>query len=797
MEALAYVASLSNYPNAEMQPGKFFAAFRHKQQMLQYARISGTEVWESMGPANVGGRTLCLAFHPLDTAVLYMGSASGGLWKSVTGGTGLDAWTYVETGFPVLGVSSIVFNPEDPNEMFIGTGETYSYGSTTHGLVTRTERGSFGMGILHSTDGGVTWEMSLDWTYQENRGIWDIVFSPANSDILIAATTEGIYRTTDGGVNWVQTLDKKMVMDISVHPDQPDLLFAGIGNLSSAGKGIYRSEDGGATWEILTGGGLPAYTHDGRISVHQWAGDPQQVIAVISNALSTVGIYRSYDGGDTWAQLDDEEVMSYQGWFAKGTLVHPEDDKDMLFGGVELWKTTNGGASIIQMTTYIGPSSELHPDIHDIVCNPLDPDKVYILTDGGLFRSNDFGESYYSCNYGYVTSQFYIGSISAQTDEKGLGGLQDNFTQRYDGDPYWTAVIGGDGAANAIDYTDDNIQYGSYQYGNFYQSTDGGVSFWDYIFGPTGASAFVAPFLIAPDHEVVADNAEVLFTGDTRLWRSDNLGASFYKPNPEQADTGNVLMAIGAGYDGTDTIYFSTAGVAGRADMFRSTNGGETLTCITNGLPDRYYRDIAVHPLNADIVYVTLSGFGSGHIYRSDNGGNTWTDISTALPDIPFHTIVIDPAFPDVVYAGGDMGVYVSDNGGETWNIYGTGMPAAVLVFDLAISPSDEKLIAYTHGNGAYRIPLWREENVSVANSTGIDCAVYPTVTNGPLHISFDPPAGNYRITCCSMVGEIVFTERVSVSDVCTLNVAQLPQGNYYLTISDGVHTATKRFVKM
>lgn len=793
LDGIAFVSAMRHYPEVDGQNGKWFAAHAFKKKMQVHARLTGADTWESIGPDNVGGRTISMAIDPVDTAVIYLGSASGGLWKSTTGGIGPDAWTYVETGFPILGVSAIAINPANANEIFIGTGETYAYGTSTHGLITRTERGSFGMGILHTIDGGSTWEMSLDWSYLENRGIWDIVFHPANDGQLIAATTEGIYVTTDNGMNWTQTSAEKVAMDLSVHPDAPDMIFAGVGNLNSDFHGLLKSVDGGLSWDEVTGGGWPSVSGiDGRICVQQWAGDANYVYATVGNAFSTVGMYKSTNGGSTWTQMDDEEVLSYQGWYAKGICIHPDNNNSILLGGVELWKSTNGGTTLIQKSSYTGPDSELHPDIHDIQYNPLNPTQVYILTDGGLFRSGDFGESFYPCVDGYATSQFYIGSISAQTADIGLGGLQDNFTQRYIGTEYWVPVIGGDGAANAINQEDDLQQYGSYQYGNFYKSFDGGENFFDYIFGPTGASAFVAPLTLAPSDQ------DILFTGENKLWRSDDAGGLFYKPVNTQPDTGNVFLAIGVGGNDADTLYFSTAGISGRADIFRSVDGGETYTAITQDLPDRYYRDIAVNPTNAKELYIAVSGFGAGHVFKSTDMGDNWEDISAGLPDVPFHTVLIDPEFQNILYAGGDMGVYISTDKGATWSIFGTGLPEAVLIFDLIYSAQDEKIMAFTHGNGVYRIPKAKDEQVSAENPA-FEFDIYPTITNDFLTIIVSESSADCAYSIIDQQGRVVQQKNLFVGpgEPITISTAGLAAGQYFIQINQFGNSQVKSFMRI
>ena len=174
LDALEFLNTSRAFPgndipaDAERQAWKFY-----RDHFLSHSPVTrhAAPAWSSIGPNNVGGRTLCLAFDPVNSNIIWMGSASGGLWKSTTGGIGVNAWTYIPTGFPVRGVSSIAINPQNPLEMYIGTGETYTYGSSVNGLVYRPTRGSNGIGILKSMDGGMTWSPSLNWTYDQRHGI--------------------------------------------------------------------------------------------------------------------------------------------------------------------------------------------------------------------------------------------------------------------------------------------------------------------------------------------------------------------------------------------------------------------------------------------------------------------------------------------------------------------------------------------------------------------------------------------------------------------------------------------------
>ena len=617
LEALQFLSASAAFPGNDIPADGYARAWTYYRQHYLTSKnrmAGGGSGWESLGPTNVGGRTLSLAIHPTDTSTLWMGSASGGLWKSTSGGLGANAWTYIPTGFPTLGVSSIALHPTDPNTIYIGTGETYYYGSPFYGLVDRTTRGTFGIGILKSTNGGLTWTPALDWQYEQQRGVWEILIDQQNPATLYAATTEGVYKSVDQGGTWALVLNQKMVMDLAMDPSDPAILYAGVGNLGSTGKGVYKTTDGGTTWTRIlpssTGG--PSFTTYGRITLAICPDDPGKIAAHVCDDFLTYALFRSADKGATWTTATTQNIGSYQGWFSKGLVYKPGAPNTLLAAGVEVFRSVNNGTSFAQISNTAGNLNAVHPDVHDIILNPLDPNKVYVLTDGGLYRSNNFGNSFFSCNDGYVTTQCYIGSVSQQDSTLGLAGLQDNFTQRYDGSPSWTNVLGGDGTYNAIHPLNDNVQYASSQYLYLNRSNDRGQTFYQYAAPPAlNFPAFIAPFRLAPSQPAR------LYAGDLFLNRSDNNGNTWQAFGPASGfDT--PILTLAASATNADTVYFAlTPDSTHSMQLYRSADGGSTYTDITGPLPNRYPRAITVNPHDSREVYAVFSGFGSGHIFKS------------------------------------------------------------------------------------------------------------------------------------------------------------------------------------
>jgi len=807
------------FPDEEIAIDKYYTEYiRAKEIFGERDNINSRDTWDNIGPNNVGGRTLVIAVNPVDTNIVWLGAASGGLWKSTTGGIGAQAWTHVPTaGIPTLGVSSIVIDSINPNIMYVGTGETYNYQQALNGLSIRVTRGSYGMGILKTTNGGLNWTKSLDWTYQQNRGVWDIVSDPLNLNVLYAGTTEGIFKTTNAGNNWIQVFTEKMVMDLAIDRLNPNIIYAGVGNLGSLNPGLYRTMNNGNSWTKLTNG-LPP-TNTGRTSITTYHNNPKIIIASIGNDLSTVGLYRTTDQGNSWTQLSGTpDFLSYQGWFAKCVQIKNDDSSKVLVGGVSFYKSTTSGSNLIVKNTggsfngFVpaggpeGPPNYMHVDFHDIVSNPKEPNKVYIAGDGGLFRSNDFGETFYGCNGGYVSTQFYNGFTNSSYDSTiALGGLQDNSTVRYSGTDTWYRTSGGDGVMTAINPTNHNIMFCCSQYLTVYRSTNqGATGSWTTVLSG-GSANFVAPLLMCPS------NPNVLYAGRNQVMKSTNGGLSGSWVATSSPLDGNSILSLAVSYTSTDTVYAATVpSTSIPMGFFRSINGGTNWTNISSGLPNRYPTDIAVNPQNSSDIYAVFSGFNTPHVFRSMNSGSSWININGNLPDVPFQAIVVDPQFTSNVYAGNDFGVYVSTNSGTNWNSFTDGISPAAMIFDLSISKSNRKIRAVTHGNGVFERSLL-EGIVGIGNNTSTIPESfrlyqnYPNPFNPVTKILFDIPSdvkrqtSNVKLIVYDIMGKEISTLVNQQLNEGSYNVdfngANYPSGNYFYKLEAGDFSEVKKMI--
>ncbi len=731
-------------PNQALANAYRTAPLRMKREQINKSVNNASSQWQSIGPNNVAGRILSLAIDPSNTNILWAGSSSGGLWKSTTKGAGINAWTYINTGYPTIAISAIAINQSNPSTMYIGTGEISYYHVPLVG--TPGARASYGMGILKSTDAGVTWtQTSLTFDFSQITAIQRIVINPLNTNTLFAATSEGIYKSTDAGTTWSQSLFVVMAMDLVMNPADTSVLISAHGNLnSSLNAGMYKTTDAGETWTQLTTG-LPSMNF-GRTALSYAPSNSQVVYAGISNggSYTMLGLYKSTDNGNTWALVSNSNYVGSQGWYNNVVAVHPLDENIVFCAGIDMYKSTNGGPNMINKSYWThgyfyyippggpeGDSLYVHADHHALVFDPTDPNIIYFGTDGGVFQSTNGGEKFAGRNGGLVTAQFFNGfANSYQHENIAYGGLQDNGVLKYTGLLAWNKVDAGDGGWCAIDPRNENIVYDEYVYLSISKSVNGGASFMNISSGLENGSSnanFVAPFVISPSEP------DILYAGGKKVFKSTNGGVNnWFATNNNTALNGTKISAIGVSWTSPDTLIATTGAGTYNANpafqAFLSKNGGTSWTNVTGILPARFGTDIFFHPKDSKTAFITYSGYGTGHVFKTTNLGQTWTDISSNLPDAPAQSFVIDPEETTHYFVGTDLGVFNSTDAGLTWNDFNAGMPIT-MVTDVTIYAPTGMLRATTFGNGVYQRKLPRTPELTLISPTGGETFIGGTST--------------------------------------------------------------------
>lgn len=667
-------------------------------------------IWNQAGPTNIPGRIADIAVHPSNPMTVYVASACGGVFRSTSFGA---VWQPVFDDAENQSTGAIAIHPDDPNILYVGTGEANAAGSMYEGT-----------GIYKSTDAGVSWtNMGLPYSYHIGR----IVIDPLRPETLYVAVAgkhfgatnpeRGLYRSTNGGTDWQQKLyvtDSTGCIDIALHPSSGTIFAAmwekvryldrkDFGGITSA---LHRSTDAGETWELL-GGGLPTPdTGIGRIGVTV---DPQSYTVYAVYAASNgwlMGVYKSTDLGDSWVRVDNGTISDVYGswdggWYFGQIRVAPGNPDNVYVLGVWQYQTTDGGDS------WISADGGIHVDHHAMWINPSDPDWVYNGCDGGVNFTMD-GAGQWAPLLNLPNTQFYAITIDPNAPHKLYGGTQDNGTMRTAGGGLndWQEILGGDGFYCIVDYTNSSIIYAEYQYGNLNKSTDGGQSF---MYAMDGIDYYGEEHNWSTPVVMDPNDHEVLYYGAQKLYRTED-GAESWVPISEFLTGGasyvGTISTVDVGRSDPAVIYVGTSD----ANVWVSTNTGTNWTEISDGLPNRWVTRVTVDPFDASIAYVTLSGYAESeylaHVFRTTDYGQNWTDISSNLPEAPVNDIIVDYHNNSYLYLANDVDVYVSTNSGASWAPLGTGIPITCPTLDLAFDIGSRTLVAGTHGRSMYKSVL-------------------------------------------------------------------------------------------
>lgn len=716
--------------------------------------------WTALGPKVLGGRILCLAFDPVDPNTMYAGSASGGLWKTTTGGVGATAWSPVPMNFPVLGISSIIIDPTNRNTIYVATGEVYrvTTGGSNNGRNVWKARGTYGIGILKSTNGGTTWTQVFNKNMSDLFGVQKLLFNPRDPNKIYAATTDGLYRSVNAGTTWIQVSNKINVRDVAVNYNDTTQVVMSVGNLVDADKGIYRSTNSGASFvkNNPTGLGVTAYRGYVAFANIPDAASGNTLYASLdcghdfySRTPSNNELFRSTDFGATWSTITNSFHRSFQYWFCDGIAINPNSTSQLILGGVDYFRlsisgttgaktsigTGSASTSFLKPGDQEGSSTYVHGDAHDIVYHPSTANKLYVADDGGIFMSTDNGATFQSYNGGLQVQQFYGNAGQSNTNANlFVGGLQDNGVAIYKGDAIgWRKHSFGDGAACVIDQTNNNYIYIGGDARRLARSSDGGTNFTNLLtYANTDArTSFIAPMALSPSNNllfyIASDNLHrnaairTATTASGQFTNSSGVSGPNLGTNYIAGAANKTTVSLAVSPTNANKVYVSTSPfsqniaddgvtVTGVTGLFREDDASTTpygFTDIKGTLPDRMVLDFAVTPTNDNTVFITLGGYGSSHVYKTTNGGTSWTNIDNGqLPDVPTSAILIDPNDPNILYVGNDLGVYVSPNGGANWYDFNTGLWDATQVFDLVYIPGN-KIRAVTHGKGIFESPSY------------------------------------------------------------------------------------------
>jgi len=707
-------------PNAKTETPKIEAV------KIDSETFSGLDA-RPIGPAVMGGRVAALdIINDNGRLTVYVGSASGGVWKSVNGGTTFkpifDKYTQ--------SIGAVTIDPTNPKTIWVGTGESWVRNSV-----------SVGDGVYKSTDAGETWQrMGLADSERISRIVVDpkdgnTVYVCATGHLWNANAERGIFKTTDGGQTWKKVLfvdDNTGGAWIAMNPQDSKTLYASMWQFrrtpysfssGGAGSGLFKSTDGGQTWNKLSKG-LPEGNY-GRIGIAVAPSNPKVIYAVVEAKRSA--LFRSEDAGETWTEMSSGADIVGRPFYFATVWVDPKNDKRVYKPGTSLVVSDDGGK------TFSGIAGSVHSDFHAMWINPANPEQIFVGNDGGVYTTEDRGSRWrFLANL--PISQFYHISYDMERPYNVYGGLQDNSSwygpsrgtsgiQNRD----WRSVYGGDGFWVFDDPSDHDYVYAEYQGGHLGRINRKTLETKEIKPFPAAGEKKLRNNWNSPIH-ISSNTKGTIYFGSQFLFRSRDHGDSWERISPDlttndpakqKQDESGGLTVDNSDAEAHTTIYtISESPKNGKTIWVGTDDGNLQITRDSGRNWTNVVANIAGLPAHAWVSTVEASLYDEGaayatfdnhtqgdlkpYVYKTTDYGKTWKLLATTDVKGYAHVIKEDTVNRDLLFLGTEFGLFISVDGGAQWAQFKGGDFPQVAVRDIAIQPRESDLLLATHGRGIW-----------------------------------------------------------------------------------------------
>ncbi|MCX6319858.1 MAG: hypothetical protein NTW29_21445 [Bacteroidetes bacterium] len=672
-----------------------YSDFKANYQRNEFTE-AGVSNWLAMGQSdptiqagdaqNGAGSLRCIEFSGSN---IWSGGAGGGLWLGTFLGGSSYSWVAKTDGVSNLSAQDVVVAPTSSSTLYLLTGAVGGFS------------GYRSTGVLKSTDGGNNW-LATGLTFPVSGSVkgYKIVCSATNANVVWACTTSGLYRTSDGGTSWnlvtysttvggAQVSFNAETFDLEYQPGSTTVMYATSTNY------FYKSTDGGVTFLRTDNlaAGLPA-TGD-RIEIGVTAANSAYIYLLYGNGTSYQGLYRSVNSGSSFTlRSNTPNVLGSQAWRNICIDVSPTNVNDIYVGGLDVFKSVDGGAFWTQISDWTSASTTnfCHADIFDLYC---DATYLYAATDGGIYRMTRSTDTWVDIHQNMQIAQAYrIGIDPTASAAFVTMGNQDNGTYKNSYGPY-LSIGGGDGMETVVKPSNTNVIYLSTQNGNFYRSDDGGTS---NTFIRSGPGNWTTPAVLRPanDNHIYLGfvNIDYNTTSGAGAWSTITTGFASAIESLEFAPTNSTILYA---TDGATVKRFNLS--AGVWSVGVTINGSlPALSGIT---------ELAVDPTDANHILISIGGYtATQKVYETFNANlasPTWNPIVRNLPNVPVNCIVMDNDAANTIYIGTDIGVFVTNDNRVNWLMYNNGLPQT-RIYDLEINYAlaTNRIFAGTFGRGVF-----------------------------------------------------------------------------------------------